>query len=160
VPWLLLAATILLTFTSAYLVWRNYRLEKRVNDLGQQLREKESEVGTFVAPTTKVIALLPNKDLPSANARLFWDTNRNEWAIYIYDLPKPPSGKEYQLWYVPKKSKPVSAAVFTTDEQGYTVLRLPLRPDVIEGLGATAVTLEPQGGSPQPTSNILLQAGI
>jgi anti-sigma-K factor RskA len=56
----------------------------------------------------------------------------------------------------------ISAAVFhpSADEQGRTVLTLKLPPEALAGLAATAVTLEPKGGSPQPTGKFYLKASI
>ena len=98
-------------------------------------------------------------ETPQANAKVVWDTKAQQWAIYIFDLPAPPSDKDYQLWYVTKNAK-ISAAVFRTDEQGRTVLKLTLPPEALAGLAATAVTLEPRGGSPQPTGKFYLKASI
>ena len=98
-------------------------------------------------------------ETPQSNAKVVWDTKAQQWAIYIFDLPAPPSDKDYQLWYVTKNAK-ISAAVFRTDEQGRTVLKLTLPPDALAGLAATAVTLEPRGGSPQPTGKFYLKASI
>ena len=98
-------------------------------------------------------------ETPQANAKVLWDTMAQQWVIYIFDLPAPPSDKDYQLWYVTKNVK-ISAAVFRTDEQGRTVLKLTLPPDALAGLAATAVTLEPRGGSPQPTGKFYLKASI
>jgi anti-sigma-K factor RskA len=94
-----------------------------------------------------------------ATARLFWDTEFQRWVIHINNLPAPPADKQYQLWFETRGAK-VSAAVFSTDQHGRTELRLTLPPAVINALMAAAVTLEPKGGSPQPTGNVFLQARI
>jgi anti-sigma-K factor RskA len=158
-PWLLLAATVLLTFATSYLLWQNNRLTRQNRDLAVKLNEKEGEVEKIASPATKVIAMIGGKDVPQAGAKLVYDLDLQEWVVYVYNLPAPPSGKQYQLWYVTKKAK-VNAAVFDTDQQGRTILRLRLPQEVIGGLAAMAVMLEPKGGSEQPTGDIFLQAGI
>jgi anti-sigma-K factor RskA len=165
VRWMLIAATALLAFTSAYLFTQNAKLARERDNLSRE-RDKLSEElagvsGQFenvVSPGTRVIAMV-GEEAPQANAKVFWDTKARQWAIYIYDLPTPPSGKDYQLWYVTANSK-ISAAVFRTDEQGRSVLKLTLPPEALAGLAATAVTLEPRGGSPQPTGKFYLKASI
>jgi anti-sigma-K factor RskA len=97
------------------------------------------------------------EETPQANAKVVWNKNARQWAIYIFDLPAPPSDMDYQLWYVTKNAK-ISAAVFRTDERGRTVLNLTPPPDALADLAATAVTLEPRGGSPQPTGKFYLKA--
>jgi hypothetical protein len=156
--WLLLAATILLSFTSGYLLWRNYQLHHENNQLVAENVRVRSEVDEIVSPATKIITMA-GQETPQASAKLVWDTNRQTWAIYIFNLPPPPTDKQYQLWYVKANAK-ISAAVFDTNPLGDKVLRLELPPDAVNGLAATAVTLEPRGGSKQPTSNLYLLGKI
>ena len=163
--WLLLAATALLAFTSAYLFTQSAKLARERDDLSRERNRLTEElagwgrqVDDIVSPRTKVIAMVGD-ETPQANAKVLWDTKAQQWVIYIFDLPAPPSDKDYQLWYVTKNAK-ISAAVFRTDEQGRTVLKLTLPPDALAGLAATAVTLEPRGGSPQPTGKFYLKASI
>jgi anti-sigma-K factor RskA len=117
--WLLIAATALLAFTSAYLFTRNAKLARERDNLSRE-RDKLSEeldgvrgqLDNIVSSGTRVIAMV-GEEAPQANAKVFWDTKARQWAIYIYDLPTPPSDKDYQLWYVTANSK-ISAAVFRT----------------------------------------------
>ena len=163
--WLLMAATALLALASAYLFTQSVKharerddLARERNSLTEEMAAWRREVDDIVSPRTKVIAMVGD-ETPQANAKVFWDTDTQKWIIYVFDLPAPPSDKDYQLWYVTKDAK-ISAAVFRTDEQGRTVLKLTLPPDALAGLAATAVTLEPSGGSPQPTGKFYLKATI
>jgi anti-sigma-K factor RskA len=149
--WLLIAATALLAFTAGYLFKKNADLARERDDLSK-------EVDDIISPRTRIIAMVGD-ETPQANAKVVWDTKAQQWAIYIFDLPAPPSDKDYQLWYVTQNAK-ISAAVFRTNEQGRSVLKLTLPPEALVGLAATAVTLEPRGGSPQPTGKFYLKAGI
>jgi len=163
--WMLIAAAALLAFTSAYLFKQNAKLARERDqiagerdDLSRELAVSRRQVDEIVSPWTKVIAMVGD-EAPEANAKVVWDTKANQWAIYIFNLPPPPSDKQYQLWYVTKNAK-ISAWVFNTDEQGRTVLKLTLPTEALAGLAATAVTLEPKGGSPQPTGKFYLKASI
>jgi anti-sigma-K factor RskA len=163
--WLLIAATALLAFTAGYLFKQNSDLARERDnvarerdDLSKEMAMWRRQVDDIVSPTTRIIAMA-GEETPQANAKVVWDTNARQWAIYIFDLPAPPSDKDYQLWYVTKNAK-ISAAVFRTDEQGRTVLKLTLPPAALADLAATAVTLEPRGGSPQPTGKFYLKANI
>jgi anti-sigma-K factor RskA len=163
--WLLIAATALLALASAYLFTQSVKharerddLARERNSLTEELAARGRQIDEIVSSRTKVIAMVGD-ETPQANAKVFWDTDTQKWIIYVFDLPAPPSDKDYQLWYVTKNAK-ISAAVFRTDEQGRTVLKLTLPPDALAGLAATAVTLEPRGGSPQPTGKFYLKATI
>ncbi|HEY8459050.1 MAG TPA: anti-sigma factor [Blastocatellia bacterium] len=163
--WMLIAATALLAFSAGYfykqktdLARQLYVLSQERNNLSSELAQLRRQVDDIVSPRTRVIAMV-GEETPQANAKVVWDMEAQQWVIYIFDLPAPPSDKDYQLWYVTKNAK-ISAAVFRTDSTGRTVLKLTLPPDALAGLAATAVTLEPRGGSPQPTGKFYLKASI
>jgi anti-sigma-K factor RskA len=163
--WLLIAATALLAITSGYLFRQNVNLTRERDNLSLERDGLSNEitiwrrqVDDMVSSKTRVIAMVGD-EVPQANAKVVWDMKAQQWVIYVFDLPAPPTDKDYQLWYVTRDAK-ISAAVFRTDDQGRTVLKLTLPPDALAGLAATAVTLEPRGGSPQPTSKFYLKASI
>jgi anti-sigma-K factor RskA len=163
--WILIAATALLAFTSAYLFKQNAKLASELDylsherdNLSEELAASRRQVDEMVSPKTKVIAMIGD-EAPQANAKVVWDTKAEQWVVYIFDLPAPPSDKDYQLWYVTAKEK-INAKVFSTDEQGRAVFKLTLPPEALAGLAATAVTLEPKGGSLQPTGKFYLKASI
>jgi anti-sigma-K factor RskA len=163
--WLLIAATALLAFTAGYLIKQNadlarerYALARERDDLSKEMATWRGQVDDIVSPRTRIIVMAGDETSP-ANAKVIWDTKAQQWSIYIFDLPAPPSDKEYQLWYVTQNAK-ISAAVFRTNEQGRIVLKLTPPPEALVGLAATAVTLEPRGGSPQPTGKFYLKASI
>ena len=65
-------------------------------------------------------------------------------------LPSPPPGKVYQAWTLPKGSKKMAPSLtFRPAASGVTVIRLP---ESAVGVAAVAVSVEPEGGSKQPTS--------
>lgn len=70
-------------------------------------------------------------------------------------LAPPPSGKVYQLWYrAPGETAMRSAGTFRPDGSGAVVEET----RILSAADLLAVTLEPAGGSPQPTSAPLFQA--
>jgi len=163
--WLLIAATALLAFTTAYFFKQNAKLARELDylsrqrdNLSEELAASKRQVEDIVSPKTKVIAMI-GEEAPQANAKVVWDTMAQQWVVYIFDLPAPPSDKDYQLWYVTAKAK-ITARVFSTDEQGRAYFKLTLPSEALSGLAATAVTLEPKGGSPQPTGKFYLKASI
>ncbi len=67
-------------------------------------------------------------------------------ATMIADASAPPSGKTYQAWVIAPNSKPVSAGTFSG---GRTSFDLPV---TAQAGDTVAVTVEPAGGSAQPTT--------
>jgi hypothetical protein len=75
------------------------------------------------------------------------------------NLPAAPAGKTYEMWLIPKSGNPVPAGLFQSDTQG-AALHLQRLPVDIASTKAVAVTLEPAGGVPQPTSQPVIVAAL
>ncbi len=75
------------------------------------------------------------------------------------NLPQAPAGKAYQLWIIPKGVAPKPSGMFQSDLNGGAVYIAPGRVDVAS-TGAVAVTLEPELGSPAPTTKPIIVAAV
>jgi anti-sigma-K factor RskA len=165
--WGLLAASLILAFTS-WMLWReNQRLDAEVGSaleqvaaLNQQINQERIDFESVAARATRLVLLTGQKVSPKSSARIFWDTEHQNWAMYISDLPSPTMDQEYQLWYITKDQRKISAKVFKTDKSGRGNLRVELPREIATELAAAAVTLEPRGGSVQPTGEIYLLASL
>lgn len=74
------------------------------------------------------------------------------------NLPKPPEGKQYQLWVLRRQEpKLVSAGVFSPDERNRAVMNFDAS-SVLSDIAELEVTEEPEGGSEAPTGNKLMGA--
>ncbi|WP_241981392.1 anti-sigma factor [Cryobacterium algoritolerans] len=82
-------------------------------------------------------------------ATLVWSTERKLSALLVDDLPELPSDKDYQLWYIGGTGA-VSAGTFDSSGTG-TVWRV-LDGSITVG-DLIGVTVEPKGGSKQPTTD-------
>jgi len=80
-------------------------------------------------------------------------------AITADQMPSLPSARTLQLWFVPKTGKPLSVAIFHPDASGQIALVAPVNMPMNE-IAALAVTEEPAGGSPQPTTPIAWMAQV
>jgi anti-sigma-K factor RskA len=65
------------------------------------------------------------------------------------NLPRLDAGKTFELWVIPAKGNPVPAGIFQGQPDSTAVF---VRPGPVVGAAAIAVTVEPEGGSPQPTT--------
>jgi anti-sigma-K factor RskA len=72
-------------------------------------------------------------------------------AYLLQDWPAAPSGKTYQAWYI-RAGAPASAGTFGAGEGAPSAVQLS---GPVTGSQAFAVTIEPSGGSGQPTSQPL-----
>jgi len=73
--------------------------------------------------------------------------------MVVQDLPAAPAGQTYEAWVI-DAGGPVKAGLFEGGGQEIVLLEQP----VGEG-SMVAVTLEPDGGSEQPTGDILFGSG-
>ncbi|WP_067825071.1 anti-sigma factor [Nocardia inohanensis] len=70
-------------------------------------------------------------------------------AVLTFDaLPTPPDGRVYQLWLIPEGGQPRSAGVLTTVPTDRAPLLIRL-----DSARVLAVSIEPVGGSTQPTTD-------
>jgi len=74
-------------------------------------------------------------------------------------LPRAPAGKIYEMWIIPKAGAPAPAGLFNSDERGEAMHVWPQAVNIAQ-TGAVAVTLEPEGGVPAPTSTPVIVAGF
>jgi hypothetical protein len=79
----------------------------------------------------------------------------NQAGILVKDMPAAPAGKSYELWFITGKG--AVAAGLMKDPGTATSVQILNGP--LDGATHIGITVEPAGGSPQPTTTpILLQA--
>lgn len=72
------------------------------------------------------------------------------------NLPAPPAGKTYELWYQPAAGAPMRPAGTFEPTEGRVVAQA----DVGTEFVALAVSVEPDGGSPHPTTDPVFVANV
>jgi anti-sigma-K factor RskA len=117
------------------------------------LREREAALSLLGAPGTQLVQLAAQGDEDYHASALLNPGTRN--AMILTTALKPLQDKDYQLWLIRGNDK-ISAGVLHTDPSGATLARI--SDEVLAGgrPDAFAVTIEPQGGMPQPTGPIIL----
>ena len=159
--WLAAAAALVL---AAVFLNLNLGLRQEVQTLNAQIAQLESQLSVqkaqfvlMTSPRTKIITLAGLNSTPQARGRIFWDEQARLWRFYVEGLPTAPANRDYQLWAVPAGAKPLSAIVFNTDANGSAMVELTA--PMVAGMLTAAVTEEPAGGSPQPTTLAFNLAG-
>ncbi len=138
------------------------RLARQVQGMDQQLSVARSEnqrmaesLAIITAPEGQAVQLAGLDPSPGASGRTFVDRQRGRAIFYASDLPALASDKTYQLWWI-EDGKPVSAGTFEVDETGTGSMRVE-RLAASGQIQAWAVTIEPEGGVPQPTGAMVLK---
>ena len=168
VPWFLAtAAALALAVLTPYTVQlrnRTRELAAAVRDLTARLAETDrqlvavrNDVSLLVAPDVKRVDLRGQGAVPQAAARAYFSRSRGVYFLAT-DLPPISPDKAYQLWFL-APGGPVNAQVFTPDNRGRAELIAPVPPGMPDPNGL-AVTLEPAGGSPLPTTTPFLVGNV
>jgi len=149
-PWAL-AASFLIAFLVSSAVKDNLELREKLKRESARTDELNQINAVLATGQWRLLMLAGQEPAPSASAKVYWDVKANRWVVSA-DLPPAPAGKTYQLWFVTPDAK-ISAGLINPDQNGhgFTVVRFPSN---VTRLAAAAITLEPEGGSPQPTMPI------
>jgi hypothetical protein len=148
-------------------------------DAREQLAQRESELEearaqlnqrnggrTVGTPQDDLAALLRNPNVKAVSLAgsdmakqavgfmLFDSRTQNAW-LYSVNLPECPAGTTYQLWAV--YEKPISIGTFRMNA-GDTARLLVKKMPAFAGAKTFAISLEPSGGSPQPTGPMYLES--
>ena len=111
----------------------------------------------MMSPDSKPLKLMPtDKRMPMFHAYLHPHMGV---AVTADQMPSIPAARTLQLWFVPKSGKPLSAAIFRPDTMGQIALVAPVTMPQNE-IAALAITDEPAGGSPQPTTPVAWMAQV
>jgi anti-sigma-K factor RskA len=95
-------------------------------------------------------------DAPGASVEL--EVNGEEGRLMARDLPAPPSGRVYQVWLKRDgHAAEPTAALFVPSRDGTATASVP---GSLEGIDEVMITDEPDGGSPQPTGDLLAVADL
>ena len=129
------------------------QLRENLAAASSQLASREATLDAIFEPGVQMFQLTASGD-PDPGIQLFWDRARNQAIVNGFRLRQVPEGRAYQLWFI-RDGKPVPSVTFKPQANGNArVERVAVPPD--GDVSAAAVTVEPEGGSAQPTSPILL----
>jgi hypothetical protein len=142
-------------------------LEKRTSDreltearqaLQQTAAERarlEQAFGFLNQPETRQVNFGPGQ--PAQPRGNFFLNPRMGVLLIASNLPALPAGRAYEMWVIPKGGAPRPAGLFQSGPQGTA---LHILPGTVDPNVTVAVTVEPESGSPSPTSAVLFAGGF
>lgn len=119
----------------------------------QDLKGARSELALLQSRQTEAFALAGDFSNHKLAARAFWAPSRREFLLIVENMPPPPPGKDYQLWFIAGDRK-ISGGLLPASAGTWTV-SVP-----VEHFEAAAFTLEPASGVPQPTGPVVMLGKI
>lgn len=154
---LIAAASLLLLIGSIVLNYSFYHKYHRADNELQLAQQKIEQAQKYNQAMSQDLDVVTNRyaqpvvlkgtpNAPDAVAKIFWMKNTGDVYINPTNLPKTPSGKQYQLWGI-VNGKPVDGGMIITEKGIYHIQKM-------KSFGeaeAFAITLEKTGGSSTPT---------
>ena len=114
------------------------------------LWQKVSQIEFATAPGgMRAVPLSATDSAPSATGFVLISADGEDGALVVDGLPPLGESQEYQLWLI-RDGQRTSGAVFSTDEKSYGGTRI-RAPRSLLDYSAVGITIEPAGGSSQPT---------
>ncbi len=174
IPFWMWAGVAALLVVTIYSAWDARRLQrdveetnKRATAILQQREALQTEVALtkrqariMMDPKSKKF-MLPAKDTQMPQLEAMWHP---ELGICVMGdkMPMPSANHVFQLWLIPKTkgSKPMPMQTFWPDADGKMVHVVENPPEPMWNTSALAVTEEPMGGSPLPTSEPMWVGGV
>jgi len=164
--WILLAAAtaVLACFAAVYFSGRENQYAQESLALREQIRRQTIDLtrlneafAILSRPDTTVTSFGAGQTAPP-KGKVFLNAAQGVLLI-ASNLPPAPRGKAYEMWVIPKQGKPAPAGLFEARPDG-TAMHIQRGPVDVAATGAVAVTLENEGGAPQPTSTPLIVAPL
>lgn len=167
------AAAVLFLISSLGLFFFNQNLETDLQSQKELVAERETTIRlleTEVEQKSELLAILEARDVdlvlmdgldvnPNGFGKVVWDKDNGQALLQVANMPAVPTAKEYQLWFV-INNQPFSAGVFAvndpTRDNFFKIQEL----NQSASQGAFAITLEPEGGSPQPTGDMYMLGAL
>ena len=128
-------------------------LRELLTDTQGRLAAREATLNAIFEPGVQMYQLTASGD-PEPGIQLFYDRQRERAIIHGFRLRQVPEDRAYQLWFI-RDGKAVPSVTFKPEADGHARVEqipVPAGGDV----SAAAVTVEPEAGSPQPTTPIIL----
>lgn len=143
----------LMVVLNAMLVAQVYSLRRQQAELASQRTSDQTALAMLAYPSTKSLTFDEN----GVSGSLLVDKQRSLLAVFAWNLSSPPAGKTYQMWLIDPQGKRTSGG-FLIPESGYPFVMAVIRsPKPLTDFTGFGVTLEPSGGSPQPTGPRILR---
>ena len=147
-----LAAAVGFAFVYRTELAENARLRTELAVAQGTIAREDSTLAAFIGPEVHVVSLVTAAG-GQPPVRVFWNHTEHRFIVTANGLPPAPRGKTYQLWAIRKGQNPMSMGTFDADADGRTVIPIAVPQQITDGgfIDDCALTIEPTGGSPQPT---------
>jgi anti-sigma-K factor RskA len=164
-PWILafaFSAAAVLALIAAFF-WSDNRVLKEtlanvthsLSEQQDQLTQAQDLVNTLTSQESHRITLVAAKSVPQPQGKVFYLPGKAHLVFLASNMAPLPPNRVYELWLIPVNGAPIPAGLFKADAHGSgSIVNPPLHAGI--EAKAFAITVEPEGGSAAPTSQILM----
>jgi anti-sigma-K factor RskA len=136
------------------------QLQSKISALNEQVATQSKSIDELIRnlPQTNqsdviTVSLKSTEAQPRPLGQLIANPHDTSAVLVISGLPPLEPGKTYQVWLI--GNAPVSAGLLTVDEHGQSVLIVTSK-EAIGSFNSLGISIEPEGGSEQPTGEIVV----
>jgi anti-sigma-K factor RskA len=141
------------------------RLQNEVASLNERLLAQSESIDQIIAnlPQTDradviTVSLEGTQVQPQAQGQLIVDPESQSAVLVIAGLPPLEPGRTYQVWLI-TGGTPVSAGLLAVDENGQGVFIVNSE-ESIGSFNSLGISIEPEGGSTEPTGEIVVLSDL
>ncbi len=172
-PALTLAASIALLIICLTLIFYSFNLSSQLNQKEEEIAEQQeiiSELQTDIQQKNDLLSVLESRETkimslsglesnPDGYGKIIFNSESDNALLQVSNMPPVPEDSVYQLWVISNNNY-FSAGVFFVDTGGEGFFKMEQINGVDESAEAFSVTMEPKGGSPQPTGDTFLMGNV
>ena len=171
--WLMAGVAALLVF-SIYSAWNTHHLHDEIREANERAAQLQQERQTteeqlamakreamILMDPTSVRIPMPGGDKQGPQLEAKWHPQLG-MVVMGDKIPMPAPHHVLQLWFIPKEkgAKPMPSMMTWPDANGKFVMVVSNPPESMGATKAIAITEEPEGGSPGPTTTPIYVGGV
>lgn len=115
--------------------------------LSRQLHMQQTALAMVASPHTDTFPVIDG----NVAGTLIVDEDKNTALLILADLPALEEGKTYQIWLIQPDNQRVSAGLIDPNRENSITITSLISKDSLQNYTGIGVTVEPAGGSDQPT---------
>jgi anti-sigma-K factor RskA len=123
----------------------------------QQLAQAKELMDSLTSPEAEHFTFAATNTPPLPQGKVIYLLRSATVVFLANNMPQLPPQKTYELWLIPASGAPIPAGLFKPRPDGSATV---IKPPLPSGLEAKtfAITVEPEAGSPAPTSQPIMVA--
>jgi len=140
------------------------RLRDEIASLNERLTAQSESLQQIItnlpqtSPSNVITVSLKGTEVqPQVQGQLIADPTGQSAVLVIAGLPPLEAGRTYQVWLI--DGAPVSAGLLTVDENGQGIFIVSSESE-IGSFNSLGISIEPEGGSVQPTGDIVVLSDL